>query len=119
MFLEYNNPNTSYEEEENSENIAPNNCQNNVPNSNKYIVTNEILFGIVRDRHCNEGDPNRIFVTDGPEFRKAIQETIEFLFQKHQNSAFFPSQKSWSGIRAKYLSTQFAKKWKAVCIIDC
>ena len=86
---------------------------------NKFIVTNDVLFGLVRARHCNEGVLNRVAISDGPEFRKAIQETIEFLFQKHQNSAFFPSQKSWSGKRAKYLSTQFAKKWKAVCIIDC
>ena len=103
------------EEEENSENVAPA-CI--APNNNELIVTNEILFGIVRDRHCNQNDPNRVPVTDTPEFRKAIQETIEFLFQKEQNSAFFPSQKSWSGIRAKYLSTQFAKKWKEVCMIS-
>ena len=103
------------EAEENSENIAP--CT--APYNNELIVTNEILFGIVRSRHCKEGVLNRVAITDtGPEFRKAIQETIEFLFQKEQNSAFFPSQKSWSGIRAKYLSTQFAKKWKEVCMIS-
>ena len=104
---------------ENSENIAPA-CT--APNNNELIVTNEILFGIVRDRHCNEGVLNRVPISDGPEFREAIQETIEFLFQKHQNAAFLPSQKSWSAVRAKYLSTQFAKKWKEVCMIkleDC
>ena len=104
------------EEQENSENIAPNNCENSVPNSNKFIVTNAILFGIVRERHCNEGVLNRVAVTDSAEFRTAIQETIEFLFQKDKNQAFFPSQKSWSAVRAKYLSTQFAEKWKKVCI---
>ena len=85
---------------------------------NKFIVTNDVLFGLVRARHCNEGVLNRVFVSDTPEFRNAIQETFEFLFQKGPNQAFFPNQTSWSAKRAKYLSTQFAKKWKEVCIND-
>ena len=45
------------------------------------ILTNSILFGIVRDRHCKSKEkPDGIPIQNGPEFREAIQETIEFLF---------------------------------------
>ena len=100
------------EEDENSENIGPNNCENIATNNNELIATNAILFGILRKRHCSEGVLNRVPISDIPEFREAIQETIEYLLQKGENQAFCPNPKSWSGIRAKYLSTQFAKKWK-------
>ena len=43
------------------------------------ILTNEILFGVVRDRHCSADSPNRIEIKDNKDFKFAIKETIEFL----------------------------------------
>ena len=71
------------------------------------ILTNSILFGIVRDRHCKSKDkPDVIPIQNGPEFREAIQETIEFLFST-PGQVFFPSQDTWTSTRARYLCTQF------------
>ena len=80
------------------------------------ILTNSILFGIVRDRHCKSKEkPDGIPIQNGKEFREAIQETLEFLFST-PGQALFLSQESWTWTRAKYLSTQFALHWKNVCI---
>ena len=80
------------------------------------ILTNGVLFGLVCERHCSENSTKRVRIKDDKDFRFAIKETIEFAFSS-PNQPLLLSQKSWTDKRAKYLSTQFFKKWKEVCII--
>lgn len=79
------------------------------------ILTNEVLFGVVRDRHCSADSQNRIAIKENNDFKFAIKETIEFLFSC-PGQPLLLDQKTWTDKRAKYLCTKFSRKWKKVCI---
>ena len=50
------------------------------------ILTNSVLFGLVRERHCKtKENPNGIAIGDTPEFREAIQ--AKSLYISHSVSA--------------------------------
>ena len=52
------------------------------------ILTNSVLFGLVRERHCKtKENPGGIAIGDTPEFRKAIQ--AKSFYRSHAVSRFY------------------------------
>ena len=52
------------------------------------ILTNSVLFGLVRERHCKtKENPNGIAIGDTPEFREAIQ--AKSFYRSHAVSHFY------------------------------
>ena len=80
------------------------------------VLTNSILFGVVRDRHCSKDSPKRIPIKNNKEFCFAVKETLEFLFSK-PNQPLLLNQKTWTDERSMYLGKKFAEFWNNVCIV--
>ena len=52
------------------------------------ILTNSVLFGLVRERHCKtKENPSGIAIGDTPEFREATQ--AKYFYRSHAVSCFY------------------------------